>query len=324
MLCVLCGVVCSLNACPPTVEDEWFGRCRVPSSGVRFVQGKDIAMTAVYLHNAEDRTGTITLVGNGVNKEENSHGIKKGEGYQLFYGDGLNESSLNCKDCFITVWHSYYNKDKATYVSDAAGAIYEGKVLLPDRFPGFFDFGDSCVVYVNSLIHRRESALDLYFYNGTNVVELNGLHANVDTAVTPEEKASDAYYGYRVHGPGILHISSSPFIPAEVYITVGSKVSMPKEFGNNKDGWGKFGTGRIKDGKFKWTECVPKEGLLIKPAMEARFWEPVAYSVLAVTIALFLGSVVLLGCFIRDDKRDQKEMEQKSVTLAEGSPLLGK
>ena len=323
----LCVAVLGLDDCPKEIIGEWFGRCRVGNTGVRFVQGEDVAMTALYLHNADGKAkGTITLGGEAENPEQKSHGIGPGEGYQVIYAGTLNESVLSCSGCFVSVWHSHYNKDKATYVSDAAGAIYEGTVMLPDRFPGFFDFGDSCVVYVNTLVHKRESALDLYYYNETSksVIKINGVGANIDEATTKEEEQSPEYYGYKFHGPGILHISSSPFIPAQVYITVGSKVSMPKEFGNNVNGWGKFGTATLKNGKFKWTECAPKEGLLIHPAVEARFWQYVAYSVLGVTVALFLSSLVLLGCFIRDDKRDQKEAAMKIAELRSAeSPLVG-
>ena len=301
MWCLLFLVNSKLEGCPPEFgSDERLVRCLV-SDTVTFNRSNGVGTTVIYLHTNKKKDGTIQAFNQTIP-------ISPGEGYRVQYDKTLTVATLTCPGCFVKVGHlnADISASEATYVSDAAGAVYKrGSFVLAKRYFGFFDFGENTFLYVNELVHNRIRGLDLEtgLLNGTNKLYVQVGTTEQQTANTGDN-TSVTVYGYPFEGPGLLNLSWSPFITLTVHITVGSKVKLPSEY-TGEHGWGTLGS-ITSSGYDPCKRGKDIEGL-VRPAKENIVWYYMLWVSTVLAAAILLVSCLFLILGIVDHYKDSPD-----------------
>ena len=233
MFVLLCALsVSESEKCPKelkavTHESKMF-RCVLSES---ITISRKAGVAAVYVHTNTEATTKITNTEMSLAQE-----IKPGEAYQVLFGQA--DASAECGftlspdggSPLVTIWWMEEGTERAAYISDCPGAIYQWDKVLPDNFPCFFDFGDKATLYVKTLNHRRENALDLYDMDSKGVYRKRlGLQQTIQTTQgSPDNEAS---FGYKIYSPGYLLISKTKYIKANINMILGAKEKIDKDFG---------------------------------------------------------------------------------------------
>jgi hypothetical protein len=265
--------------CPSSLTSEKFFRCTlkgtfnlsldpIPTST------DDYGSTAVYVHNNRESKLTVTV-------PPSTYDVGPGQGIDIILSNGvpiIHSLSLNCADCFLTIWHSKYAYGQASFVSDSAGAVFTTSgngTTLAENYAVFFDFGDQTRLQVATLVHRREEPLTVLAYsNSTNSVAPLANINNSNALLT---------------GPGYFHIASSPFLLTDFRIVVGSTVRLPPEF-SNRPAHGRFAQVAVVSGNVTHVPGTDS-ALFVVPAVESTVWSSLAWAMLAVTIIVGLLSL---------------------------------
>lgn len=276
--------------CPKSIDTVFFGRCLIKDS----LQINKMSSAAIYLHGNSESTISVKP-----KNESDLTTIFPGNGLQIFPSDSI----LTCnkkenEDCFVSLWVSDYDKDKAYFVSDGPGCVYKGVTTIPERYPSFFDFGDQGRIEVKKFQHRRENGLTVYTVDPNNGTYLEHLLSENNKYLT-------------LNGPGIIHISSSPYLETSFEIIVGSTVLMPSEFSNNPRALS-FNTLKYSSKKDKYTYSEGgKRDIYVQAAKESKGWYYLSYVFLGITAFLLLSSVISFTFITVKRCRQIKRVDQE-------------
>ncbi|KAH0796044.1 hypothetical protein GPJ56_000112 [Histomonas meleagridis] len=241
--------------------------------------------TALYLHNKYTSTASIT----SPLMSESIPDLTSGNGIQVLLSNfTVTCSQSGADNCFFTIWHARYDKDKASFVGDTAGCIYcAEEITVPSRYPTFFDFGDDARLDVRIFKHPRDTGLALTFFNYTQNDEVEIICKQNDTIP--------------LKGPGLIHISSSKFSTVSFNIVVGSITKLDSEFSNDAS-VGMFASLKLDDdtGKVKYTEGSKDHKYLnyILASKEHREFQHIAFAMIWLTVLVFVVSVASLIMFL--------------------------
>ncbi|KAH0788954.1 hypothetical protein GPJ56_007166 [Histomonas meleagridis] len=252
--------------------------------------------TAIYLHNKNKGIIKITTEDLGY-QWNNFPDVNPGEGVQIF----LSNFTLGCfsEDCALSIWHTSYDKDSACFIGDTAGSQFLGQnIIIPRRYPAFFDFGENTKFYARKFDHPRDTGLTLYYYNNTEV------------SIIPKENKSVSFTS-----PGMIHMSSSKYTPVEFNIIIGSMTLLDTEFSNNAS-VGLFSSLKGSLGNYKWTTPGDKSNLqYINAKRENREYQKIALAMIFITILVFIISLVSLIVLLLRFYKPKKNFVDETTAL---------
>ena len=264
--------------------------------------------TAFYVHS-KNRNSLIELT--PLVNSRDKHTVKAGKGAQI----GGSQIELTClnSDCYLSIWHTDYDKNGANYVSDVPGCTYSAQnKILPKRYPSFFDFGGNTSIDVKKFDHNRKPGLSLTLYDKKTGKE-------VEFGKGSEFEINSTYI---IDTPGIIHISSSKFKGLNITIIVGTRVKLDDGFSNSlDDGYGMFEQFTWHENTKTFTTKTPELGnfITIIPYKEKRVFYILSIVFYGLDGLIFLVSFLYLiivkakMSHKRNDKMVGMSIEQDSI-----------
>lgn len=189
-------------------------------------------------------------------------------------------ASCNEDPCHLTIWHTSYDQENSTYLSDVSGLEVSGyEIDLPDQFSFFFDFGNNSKYHFKTNSHRKNLGVCFYRLNDNQVT----------TDFIPQLNESDKKI-QDFESPGILYIYPSPYNLLNISLIIGSTVQQSEEFLGNQS----FGTFPIiEKGIQKNFTSISK--LKIEIPKQLKIFNSLLIFMLVITILIFLIGVLLIA-----------------------------
>jgi len=293
---MLLGIIAFvLHDCPSVIDNATHTWCKINKTGHHWI---GVEQTVIYLHHSSDSNIEITHYQSNGNYK--LYDLNPGKSI-TFIGSNI---LTKCKGdkCIATVWNTIYGKDKAYYVSDAAGALYYGdKVCVMDRYVSFFDFGPSTRMEIEYQYHPRSTGLEFYYQLPNRTVIEHVIELNQTGRIT-------------LDSPGILKFSSSPYFPFSFRIIIGSPIQLPSFFSNNPS-YGPIYTVNA-DGTTDNRE-TDENDIYVHPAKEITNWKYGKIMGNAATALILLVSILNSSRFF-----PKKSPVEESSELIKDSLLL--
>ncbi|OHT07155.1 hypothetical protein TRFO_01277 [Tritrichomonas foetus] len=279
-----------------TQKDEAMIRCYL--SGTSSFSGQK--QTAIYLHN-KDKSAQLIIKPH--KDPENQITIKAGHGIQIMKSDADVTCQSNSHNCFVTIWHTSYDKDQGRFASDGAGcSLFSDGSFIPNRFPLFFDFGDNARFQAGNFTHKRETGVTLYYMGYSNSSSENEELTYIEKTIKKNDIVN-------LDGPGILHISSTIYTKSEFNFIIGSTIKIPSDFSNSPAS-GNFSKYSFSDGKGEFVENPVEKAdpAQIYLAREARAWYYLSIVMVCLTILTFILSVTSAVCIAVGHAKNKKNV----------------
>lgn len=250
---------------------------------------KSHKQTAIYLHNNEKSKLSVKI-----QDENESIIINEGQGIQIIDS----RADVTCQEpleCFITIWHTSFDKEKSQFASDGAGCSVYKNDVIPFDFSLFFDFGDSARLSSGNFEHKRETGIMVYY---TDKIKSN----ETIPIVIPKNT------NFNLEGPAILKISSSAYAKANFDIVIGSTIKIPKTFSNIPN-TGKF-IQYTKAEKFTQNSIMlsSSDDVKVLMAKERRSWYYISIAMCGLTVVLFLISIISISIIFSSYRKRKAKM----------------